>query len=92
MKNTTKPTMTTTTGVTPAAAYMGVRLGPSPALLCRPGRPSSVGAGGYTSPADRVGVAEVVEEVRLPYVEEVVLSVVVVAGRELLDVYVYVLS
>ena len=65
-----------TTGAIPAAAYIGVRLGPSFALLCRPGRPLFVGVGEYTSPADRVGVTEVVEEVRLSYAEEVVLSVV----------------
>ena len=83
--------MTTTTGVIPAAAYIVVRLGPSSALLCRPGGPPSVGVGEYTSPADRVGVAEIMVEVRLSYTEEVVLSVVGV-GEGLLCVYVLLLS
>lgn len=38
--------MITTTGATPAAAYMGVRLGLSSApLFCKAGYPSSVGSG-----------------------------------------------
>lgn len=64
-KNNKNPTTMTTTGVIPAAAYIGPRLGLLSALLsCISAGPSSVGAGDDTSSNDRVGVAVAVEDPR----------------------------